>query len=129
MVERRVRRLAPVQVDEVDGPRDLAGRPDDDAVGGGRGVERREGPRHGHLPPRLEHAVDVARPVDVAAHGVRQPFDLHPLAGKRVRRLGVEDAVDEDDPEPVEAVEDRHLAVREDRRGHRLGLVQRRRDR
>jgi hypothetical protein len=115
VVERRPRprRCA---VDEVDRARRAAGDADRDALDGLGGVERGERAVDGGLAARLEHAEDLARPVDVGAQRLGERLDLDAGERGRVGFGRVEDAVDEDEPQPVAVAEGR-LGVRRDQGG------------
>ena len=113
MVQHRVGGFGAVQIDQRHRPGRLAGHPDHDAVGGGRRVQRRQRARHRRLAARLEHAVEILRPVDVTGGGLGEALDLDAGHGKVVRGLRVEHPVDEDHLQPV------HLG-----KGHRLLRVE-----
>ena len=121
VMHQRVRPRRAAAIDEADRPRRAPGHPDRHAFGRPRRVERGERPVDRLLPAPLEHAEELARPGDVGGQHLGERPDLHALHRGIVGQVGREDPVDEDEPQPVGAVEHRLLVVRQHRRrGRRL---------
>ena len=81
-------------VNQVDRFANLACHMQQDAVAGKRRVQRRERTFHRVLAVCLQHATDIARPVNVSLRGLRQPFDCYPFKGQIIACLGIKDTVD-----------------------------------
>ena len=112
-----------MQIDQRHGPCSAPRRPDQHALGGKGRVERRQRPLDRGLPARLKHAVNLARPVDIDLPGLGQKLDLDTGQRQIVGQGRVEDTIDEDDSQPVDAVKDRRFIC--GRKGGRARSVRR----
>ncbi len=68
-------------------------------------IQRGKGPCKPGLAAHFKRAIKAVRPVDVLVSSLGQPFDGHARKRQVVRRLGIKDAIDKDDLQPVQSVE------------------------
>ena len=116
VTDQRIRGLGAVEIDESHRLLGPPRHPDRRALGGAGGVERRQRPVDRRLAARLELPEELARPVDVGGENRRKRLDLDAGELRRIGELGREDAVDEDEPHPVDIVEGRLLVRGQHRR-------------
>jgi hypothetical protein len=123
MVQRGIRGLIAVQVDQADGPCGPGRGANDDAVGGACGVQRRQRTVHRGLATRFQHTVEVPGPMDVGLENIGKPFDFNAVHGEVVGLIRIEHAIHEHDLQPVDIPEERCLVrpVEQCRRGCRPG--------
>ena len=74
---------------------------DEHAIRGIGGVQRGQGPCHRRLPLLLQHAVEVARPMDITLGCHSQAVDAHALQCQIIARLGIEHTINEHQLEPI----------------------------
>ena len=123
IVEDRVRGHVLVQVGQVDRLAHLFGHTDHDPIGREGGVQRGQRTLNRCLTTGFQNTVEVFGPVNIAAHRIRETFDFHTVERQIVGRLGIEHAINENDFQTVEIVENRYLVVLKYRS---LGRVNRR---
>ena len=105
-------------------PRRLPGHPDQHTIRGKGRIQRRQGALHRRLASGFQNPVKPLRPVDIAVGDGRQTVNLNPCHGRIIRLRRIKDAIDEDDLQPVDAVEDRGFVARVEHRcsGGRGGI-------
>ena len=122
VVQDDVGRLVAAAVDDVDRARDLGRDVDRQAVHRNGGVQGREGTHDRRLPGGFQRAVAAGDPVGGLRVGGRQRLDPHAVGLQRVRGGGVEHAVHEHQPQPVERVEHLRLLARDGDGGGGVGV-------
>ena len=126
VMQDHIRGLRALAVGDMERFQRLAGDVQQHAIGGGGGVQRREGAFDGRVALPLKHTVKRLGPVDVGAVGLGQTRDLNPRQRRIVRGFGIEDAIDENQTHLVTALEDRRVDA-EGRATLRFGRVEARR--